>query len=206
MLEYLVIVGAVGLFGLQHSGLSALRIKSRIIKRLGKNGYGRVFTVTSVVALVVAFLSMDYWDWLYFIFSPQDVNLFLTFAGVASIVIGLIIAKAASKDLSVTTVADMRTDRKPELVTRGAYSRLRHPLYLATILILVGMMLLYPFPRVIVFDLSLIAYLFIGARLEERKLIVIYGQEYLEYRHKAGFMFPRVSRSHEQKAPVSDSA
>jgi protein-S-isoprenylcysteine O-methyltransferase Ste14 len=202
MLEYLVIVCAVAVFGLQHSGLSAIRVKSRVIKKWGKNRYGRVFTVTSVVSLMLAFLSMGYWDWLYFIFSPEDANVFLALAGVVSILIGLIIAKAASKDLSVTSVADMRTDRKPELVTRGVYSRLRHPLYLATILILVGTMLLYPFPSVLVFCLSLIAYVLIGARLEERKLVVIYGQEYLDYRHKAGFMLPRVSRSHEQKTAV----
>ena len=97
----------------------------------------------------------------------------------------------ASAVISVSTVADMRTDRKAELVTDGIYARVRHPLYLATVLVFAAMALIYPFPVVIVFALSMIAYTMIGAFFEERKLIIHYGDEYLAYKKQAGFIFPR---------------
>ena len=84
----------------------------------------------------------------------------------------------------------MRKDRKPELISAGIYSRVRHPLYLATILTFGAMALIYPFPVVIVFALSMIAYTIIGAYFEERKLVMQYGDEYNEYKKQAGFILP----------------
>ncbi len=103
---------------------------------------------------------------------------------------GIIVAAKASQVISVSTVADMRTDRKPELITGGLYSQIRHPLYLATILIFGAMALIYPFPVVIMFALSMIVYTIIGAYFEERKLVLQYGDEYNEYKKQAGFILP----------------
>jgi len=97
----------------------------------------------------------------------------------------------ASAVISVSTVADMRTDRKAELVTDGIYARVRHPLYLATVLSFAALALIFPFPTVDVFAVSMIIYTMIGAFLEERKLILHYGDEYLEYKKQAGFIIPR---------------
>ncbi len=191
MLEYVVIIITVGIFGLQHSGISALRIKNGIIDRWGKEGYSNIFTITSVITIGLAFLSMWFWDWLYFIRDVSLIEPFTFISGIVLMIIGGVIAAAASKVISVSTVADMRTDRMPELITDGIYSRIRHPLYLATILLLIGLGLVYPFPRVIVFVLSLIVYTLIGAYLEEKKLILHYGEDYLEYKKQAGFVLPK---------------
>ncbi|MFW9889864.1 MAG: methyltransferase family protein [Candidatus Thorarchaeota archaeon] len=192
MIDYVVIVLGVMIFGLQHSGVSAFRVKNRIIDRWGKEGYARLFNTTSILSIFVAFLTMNYWDWFYFIMDPGLVNLPLFIAGGFLVVIGFAVTRMASRVISVSTVADMRTDRKPELVTGGIYSRTRHPLYLATILLLLGVAAIYPFDRVIVFSLALSTYVLIGTYLEERKLVAVYGQRYLEYRKKAGFMLPRI--------------
>jgi protein-S-isoprenylcysteine O-methyltransferase Ste14 len=191
-MDYVVIVLGVMVFGFQHSGVSAFRVKSRIIDRWGKEGYARLFNTTSLLSILVAFLTMNYWDWFYFIINPSFVNLPLFIAGAFLIAIGFAVTTMASRVISVSTVADMRTDRKPELITGGIYSRTRHPLYLATILLLLGLAALYPFDRVIVFSLALSTYVLIGAYLEERKLVTVYGRRYLEYRRKAGFMLPRI--------------
>ena len=98
----------------------------------------------------------------------------------------------ASRVISVSTVADMRTDRKAELVTTGIYSRVRHPLYLATVLVLIALALVYPFPRVTVFALCLMFYTLVGAYFEERKLVLHYGDEYRKYRKTAGFILPKL--------------
>ncbi len=74
MLEHLAIVASVTVFGIQHSGISALRVKYWIIDRWGKEGYSRIFNIISFLALIPASLSLNYWDWLYFLQSPELVN------------------------------------------------------------------------------------------------------------------------------------
>ena len=190
MIEYVIVVLTSALFGLQHSGLSSLRVKEWIIDRWGKEGYARVFSITSILTLLIAFLSMNFWNWLYFITDPSQIQPLLFGLGILFALVGIIVTIKASQVISVSTVADMRTDRKPELITGGLYARIRHPLYLATILVFGAMALIYPFPVVIVFALSMVAYTLIGAYFEERKLVLQYGNEYVEYKKQAGFILP----------------
>lgn len=190
MLEYSLIVLSVAVFGLLHSGISANRVKNRIIDKWGKGVYANIFNITSLVTILVAFLSMWYWDWLYFLFTPELVQPVLFVSGLVLMAVGIIITNRASKVISVSTVADMRTDRESKLVTEGIYARVRHPLYLATILLLFGLIAIYPFAQVIVFSLGLVVYTIIGAFLEERKLVTHYGQDYIEYKKQAGFLLP----------------
>jgi len=190
VIEYVWIILASTLFGIQHSGVSSLRVKGLIIDRWGKKGYAIIFNFTSVLTLLIAFLSMNFGNWLYFITEPTLIQPLLLVIGVLFGSAGMYVAYRASKVISVSTVADMRTDRKPELITAGIYSRVRHPLYLATILIFGAMTLIYPFPVVFVFALSMIAYTMIGAYFEERKLVLQYGDEYNGYKKQAGFILP----------------
>ncbi len=192
MIEYVIVILASALFGLQHSGLSALRVKTRLIDRWGKEGYAKIFSTTSVLTLLIAFLSMNYWDWIYFITQPTLIQPLLFVLGILSGLVGVVLSMIASRVISVSTVADMRTDRKAELITDGIYSRIRHPLYLATVLVFLALALIYPFPVVIVFSLSMIGYTMIGAYIEERKLMKHYGDEYLEYKKTAGFILPKL--------------
>ncbi|MHA2423996.1 MAG: methyltransferase family protein [Candidatus Thorarchaeota archaeon] len=195
MLEYLTIVIGVALFGIQHSGISALSVKGRIIDRWGKEGYSRLYSFTSIVTILIAFLTMWFWDWFYFIMRPSEIEPISFLSGVILGCIGVLIAIRASSVISVSTVADMRSDRLPELITDGLYSRIRHPLYLATIILLMALGLIYPFGEVITFSIALIGYTLVGAFLEERKLTLHYGEEYQEYKKHAGFILPRLRAS-----------
>lgn len=190
--EYLIIIIGVAVFGFQHSGLSALRIKSRIVKKLGLKEYARLFTATSVLALFIAVRAMNFSNWFYFFTSTNRFNLSLFLPGIILAGIGVTLAAAATNVLDVSTVADMRSNRKDELVTSGIYAHIRHPLYLAVILLFSGLVLIYPFFKVIIFAVSFCCYVLIGAYFEERKLILKYGKEYHEYKKKAGFMIPKL--------------
>lgn len=194
-IEYLVVILASTLFGLQHSGVSSLSVKEKIIDKWGKEGYSSFFTLTSVLTLVIAVLSMNFWGWLYFINDPSAIQPLLFIPGIALVIGGSIIAAKASQVISVSTVADMRTDRNPELITDGLYARIRHPLYLATVMGFAAIAFIYPFPIVITFVLCMIAYTLIGAFFEERKLIIQYGDAYRNYRKRVGFILPKISSS-----------
>ncbi len=107
---------------------------------------------------------------------------------------GGLIAIRASAVISVSTVADMRTDREPELITEGIYARIRHPLYLATVLVFLALVPLYLEPHIAVFGIAMAAYTFVGTYLEERKLAAAYGEAYSRYRERTGFFLPRLLR------------
>ena len=191
MIQYVLIISASALFGFQHSGVSSLRAKSWIIDKYGKERYGMIFKTTSIITFLLAFLSMNFWNWFYFLSPLTSLQAILLVSGVILAVLSASIAMKASAVISVSTVADMRTDRKAELVTDGIYARVRHPLYLATVLGFAALALIFPFSTVIVFAVSMIIYTMIGAFLEERKLILHYGDEYLAYKKQAGFIIPR---------------
>ena len=122
MLNIILTFVMVCLFGIQHSGLSSRKVKNRIIDNWGKQGYSRLFTVTSVLALGLAFLTIPLEIWLYPLTTLPSIFL----AGGILVVLGGIITYFVSKVIDVSTVADMRTDRKPELITTRIYSRIRH--------------------------------------------------------------------------------
>ncbi|MFQ6126258.1 MAG: methyltransferase family protein [Candidatus Heimdallarchaeota archaeon] len=192
LVEFILIVLSVGVFGFQHSGLSTLKVKSRIVKRLGIKGYTRLFTATSVLALLMTIRILNFSDWFYIFTSPNRINLTLFLPGVCLVGLGVVLVVAAEKVLDVSTVADMRSNRKNDLMMSGIYTHIRHPLYLASIMLFSGLALIYPFSKVITFAASFCCYVLIGAYLEERKLILVYGKEYLAYKKKTGFMVPKL--------------
>ncbi len=197
MIEYILILVTTAIFGIQHSGMSAHKVKYKIIDKWGKEAYSRIFTWTSIGVFLLAFLSVNYWGWIDFILNPSVINWPIFSVGIGMILVGLIVALRASSVISVSTVADMQTDRQPELVTDGIYSRIRHPLYLATVLIFLSLIPLYMEPHVALFGIAMSAYTLIGAYLEEKKLIDVYGTAYLDYRRRAGFILPRIRKSSE---------
>jgi len=200
MLDYIMIVLTTVLFGIQHSGMSSHRIKYVIINRWGKETYSRIFTWSSILTFLVAFLTVDYRIWLRPLFDIGSIDWCLAVVAVSLIVIGLVVAVRASSVISVSTVADMQSDRQPELVTDGIYARIRHPLYLATVLIFLSLIPLYIEPHVAVFALAMSAYTVVGAYLEERKLVNVYGLAYIEYRQRAGFILPRPRCHHSSES------
>lgn len=77
-----------------------------------------------------------------------------------------------------------------ELLIDGWHRRVRHPLYTGISLILIGAFLVLPTgPSLIVVGISF-GYLFIGIRLEERKLIQQHGKRYLSYRRQVPMLVP----------------
>jgi protein-S-isoprenylcysteine O-methyltransferase Ste14 len=77
-------------------------------------------------------------------------------------------------------------------VTKGISNYIRHPWYTGTYLLLWSM----PYgERSVSMILALCLYLYIGARLEEAKLISDFGQDYIEYKKRVGMFIPRLVRS-----------
>lgn len=70
----------------------------------------------------------------------------------------------------------------------GVYQLVRHPLYLFSLLVMWPMPLMTD--ALLVFNIAATAYLVIGSRLEEKRLLETFGQEYLEYRQRVPWLLP----------------
>jgi len=82
--------------------------------------------------------------------------------------------------------------RDNRLITSGVYGLVRHPLYLAGILIFT----FNPYITVNTLTITLLAdlYFIFGAFVEEHRLEKRFGSEYIEYRKKVPRLVPRVRR------------
>jgi protein-S-isoprenylcysteine O-methyltransferase Ste14 len=78
------------------------------------------------------------------------------------------------------------------LATGGAYAYLRHPQYLAFVLILFGFLLQWP-TLLTVLMFPVLAYMYARlARREEREIAARFGDEYLRYARRTPAYFPRI--------------
>jgi protein-S-isoprenylcysteine O-methyltransferase Ste14 len=78
------------------------------------------------------------------------------------------------------------------LVTNGPYRWVRHPLYLAAILIVVSFSLLTASAFFAMIGGLAIALLIVRSGTEEAKLEERFGADYREYRSRTGFLLPRL--------------
>ncbi len=77
-----------------------------------------------------------------------------------------------------------------KLLTSGTNAFVRHPLYFGLILILIGLMLYAPNWKNLIFTIVSTCYAFVGAKIEERKLIVLYGDAYRAYIKNVRMLIP----------------
>lgn len=70
----------------------------------------------------------------------------------------------------------------------GLYGLVRHPLYLFSLLVI------WPMPVMtdilLMFNVAATVYLLVGSRLEERRLLATFGQEYVDYRRRVPWLLP----------------
>jgi len=85
-----------------------------------------------------------------------------------------------------------RAQREHRLATAGAYARLRHPQYVAFVLVMSGFLLQWPtLPTVLMFPILVAVYVRL-ARHEEQEVAAEFGAAYQEYRARTPAFLPRL--------------
>jgi len=74
------------------------------------------------------------------------------------------------------------------LQTGGVYRLVRHPLYLFWLMVIWATPLMTE--SLLVFNIAVTLYFIIGSRLEERQLVKVFGQPYVEYQQRVPWMIP----------------
>jgi protein-S-isoprenylcysteine O-methyltransferase Ste14 len=121
-----------------------------------------------------------------------------TIGGYALLAFGVAIAVLAMRGYSLSEFAGWAYVRRgaaaanTDLNTGGLNGIVRHPFHAGVIIALGGFFLLKPTLPWLVFVGCATAYILIGSRLEERKLVQRFGMAYDQYRRSVPMLLPRV--------------
>jgi protein-S-isoprenylcysteine O-methyltransferase Ste14 len=81
---------------------------------------------------------------------------------------------------------------KPEVIDKGVFRIVRHPIYLGAILFYLGATLITMSMASGAFLLVIIGFYIMIGKFEERILTEAFGNDYLEYKKKTGMLFPKL--------------
>ena len=191
-MNFVVLIGAITLWGLVHSWLASFRVKELLSRVLGKNAM-RVYRLAYNVFAVLSFAPILLWmrllpdQNLYTVPAPW---LYLMLAGQGLSAILLLVGVLQTDTLSFIGLRQLivQDEEAGALVISGLYRLVRHPLYLFGLLFIwltpimtVNMLIVY---------VSLTVYIFIGAYFEERKLLREFGQAYADYKSLTPMIIP----------------
>ena len=176
-----------------HSYLALESVKARIAARLGwsRAGYRRFYNGVALLGLVGVL-------WLYFklpTWSLWTPVVGTTLLGWISVLTGLAIMYLAMRPYDLEEFLGTRAPQHAaglgELSIRGLNAYVRHPLYLGVLIFFWGNVLRTASGNALVLALVGTLYIYIGARLEERKLLAAFGADYVAYRSKTPMLIPR---------------
>jgi methanethiol S-methyltransferase len=195
--ERLVFDGALCLlFFVQHSGMVRGSFRSLSRRFLRDEYFGAFFSIVSGVVLLAMILLWQEsdktlltlqgaWRW------PARALYFLSLYGFARGVRAL----GTFDTFGIRAVIRHVRGKEPPSVpftVRGPYRRVRHPLYLFSLL------LIWSQPDLtaerLLFNLLWTAWIVVGSILEERDLVAAFGDDYRAYRRDVPMLIPRLTR------------
>jgi len=134
-----------------------------------------VFTAVQIAAVVALF---------WFLVTMKGSWGAKRYAGTALVVVGAAFIAVARYQLGKSF--SIRPEAR-ELVTSGLYSKIRNPIYMFGIVMIVGVILAVQKPALWIFLVAVVVGQTLRARREARVLEAAFGDAYREYRRKTWF-------------------
>lgn len=191
---YFVLVILWVFFYASHTLLASLKVKRKIqgIMVNAYKWYRLIYSLTSLAFIFMVFIYAGSIPKL-IIFSHSPTLLYIGYlsAGLGTIIIVRSLKYfSGAKFIGLIPHNDLE-EQKEELISSGIYKFIRHPIYTGIIGIFIGYFLFDPNLATMLHLIALLLYLPFGIYYEEKKLIEIYGQEYLDYKKTASALFPK---------------
>lgn len=189
-MDYLLLVVSWSLLYTLDFSLTGLKLKKIFRRKIGMtiNWYALIYSLTSSL-FFVGILFQSALIPTYQILTKGSITEYLAyvFAG-----FGTIIMVKSTKQISLSRLLGISSgsDQVDELVVSGLYSKIRHPLYAGFVLIFIGYFLFAGTAAAAVHLICLTIYIPIGIYFEEKNLVDLYGQSYIEYQEKVPAFFP----------------
>jgi len=184
-----------GLFGLLHSLLAAGGVKRYFTVLLGRYaGYYRVlYSLLAFLSLGMVIAVQFSVKSFYLISFPLVKYLAGIAMGVPGAILMIVCIRKYFFNLSGIK-AFFGRDEGPKLESGGVHAYVRHPLYLGTLATLWSIFLFFPLLSNLLACLAITMYTLIGLRLEEKKLLKVFGKEYAAYRRRTPMLIPNLRR------------
>lgn len=150
----------------------------------GAHRASRIYGVAQTLALC-AFAAIYILDASHWLFVPGKLGI----VGAVLCAIGLVMMFAAFA--SIRDAVQIAPEPRPgsKLVTHGIYKVLRHPIYTAILILVVGLFFRKPTAPVAIASAVVVAFLIVKSRFEEKLLLGRYP-EYAAYRRRAWGIVP----------------
>lgn len=195
-MDYIFLALSWAMFYSLHTILAASKLKRILEVKLG-NAYKWYRLFYSFLSIIL-FLGIVIQS----LFIPNQILLpkspFLIYIGYMLAALGTIIALKASKQISLSSFLGTNPNHLSKtgekLIISGWYSRMRHPLYLALILIFLGYFFVAGTITSGIHLFCLLIYLPFGIYYEEQNLIRLFGNEYRDYQQKVPSLIPRLKK------------
>jgi methanethiol S-methyltransferase len=191
-MQYLFLISAWAMFGLLHSVLAHSGFK-QYMQGLMKNSYKYYRLLYSCFATLTLLAVL----WLHLTIKNsllwQNSLVERVSAAVLAIPAVIVLVAAAKKyflDLSGIDVLLKRLPVAAHLEQTGLHKWVRHPLYSGTILLVWCIFLWTPSPANIISAACITLYTRIGIYFEEKKLVLLFGEEYIAYASKVPMLVP----------------
>jgi protein-S-isoprenylcysteine O-methyltransferase Ste14 len=182
------------LYFIIHSVFAAHFVKkffSRYFSGLFKY-YRIIYNLFATLGVLAIFMYQSTFPQLYF-YTP---NTAITFLGLALASVGLILAKESFEYYDFKEflgVRQMKGELEDQgLKRQGLLNYIRHPLYSASILLLLGYLIFAPSIINLITATCMVLYFFIGSYFEEKKLIRAFGEDYINYKKEVPAFIPHI--------------
>ncbi len=183
------------LFYATHSFFASTRIKG-----IFKNYFPALFKFYRFFYSAFSIILLGYIGWrfyvhheFHFIFKQQII---LHYAGTGMMFLGLILVLWSVFNYSITEFLGIdrlmfRENPAPaKFIVRGMNQYVRHPIYTGLLLFFLGLLLWLPTLMTLMVVLISLIYLDIGMRLEEKKLVAEFGEQYRNYQKEVKKVIP----------------
>ena len=179
-------------FGLLHSIFAAIPIKQWIKAKMKGNYryYRKLYVVFALISFAAILWYQFNMDQIVLFEAPLFLKIITGITGsIAAIIIILYILRYFRSFLNepLATVGEA----KP-LVTSGAYKYVRHPLYIVTFVFIWSAFVFLPWLSSLICVVIVTGYTILAIPLEEKKLVMEYGDAYVEYKKRIPMLFPKL--------------
>lgn len=191
--SFWVILLLVLVYGAVHSALASLAAKARARHWFGPRAdrwfrllYNLVAGLTLLPVLALPVLLPDHqlyavpFPWLLLMLAGQGL-------AAAALLVG-VLQTGLGSFIGLNQLIRHPENVPPRLVTHGLYRYVRHPLYTA------GLVFIWLLPvmstNLLALNIGITLYLYLGALVEERKLLHEFGEPYAEYCRRTPMLVP----------------
>lgn len=186
MNTYILLIAFWVIYGISHSVLASNWAKSKL--DFVQKYYRIIYSALSLVALVGILLWLAFQPkvWLWEITSlTKGIGLILA-------TFGLLIMRRVIGQISVREFVGLKPETPvPDLIVKGSFEYVRHPIYTGTILLIWGYFIFSPNDLNLISAVCITIYTLIGIQIEEKKLLENFGKPYADYKAKTPMLIPK---------------